>query len=532
MKQFKITFALLGTLCFLILNGCVGGSNGGSGASSSSSSISTNSQNEKNSDQLLTSFTLWGRLGEESTANAGEIIGNNITVQVPDDTNLYTPLFMSYTDLSVTFKTMYGDEIPNGSPEYFFGSQSFIVTKNGNSQIYNVSVVKRAPYFKPYGSSNLCIQDLDGNIWLKFTPEWGSHNSTWQDNMSFIKTFSACDIPASKWTLPSLKQVKTLLNTLPLDYRSKSNESANLEPTDWFNQPKFGFQLTPGWAYWTSHEDKTISYNAYVLNISKQNTGTLSLPESSLMYPLPIYSGSESTGKTITSFSLNLENSLPLEGTIASNQIFVMIPTWVNPGSNINFNIRFSTTGDKVSSNGALLTNNSNTSYDIEQPIPITVTAKNGDKNIYTLIFKKVGIMPNPPKRPDVPGLITVCTSLGTLDPNKTFNRIVIVTLGNSFYKQATLPLPGTCSAIDLGKSIEDLAANNVLWWSSTKDSPIASTLYVDSTGYYKDIIPTFTWVPVPKSTDPSGFALTVNIDPTCHHDSQYPLGVTPSCTN
>lgn len=564
MKQFKIAFAVLGILCGFTLNGCLNGGEGSGasagGASSSnvgSVSVAPKSQipgtisnalnsSSKDTNPGFTSFALWKANDDLSTAVAGEIIenpntGNTVTLQLPEDTpkDAAIPFTLTFTGVADTVLKdglqVYSNSAILVTPQ---SSAKFTVTKSGISKDYTVLFVLE-PYFKTYKDpSNQCIQDSDGNVWVKSSPEWGALKDTWPGDMFRItgdgstNGFSACNIPAGKWGLPSLKQVKALLDKLPLAYRPTPDGRGNLEPTDWFNMPQHGFQLTPGWNYWTSQKDKKISGNAHVMSISKQKTGVDSAPQSSQMYPLPVSIGTESSTKTITSFIFTPENSTPLEGKIVGNQIIIALPEWINPGTPINSNSNASTTGGVVSSNGTQISNSNSLVYKIAQPIPITVTAKNGDKNIYTLIIKNTGVMP-PVIKPNIPGLITVCTSSSTVDPAKAFNRIIIATLGTNFYKQDILPLPGTCKEIDLGKGIKDLTANNVLWWSFTNENPIGLTPYVDKSGYYHDIIPKFLWIPAdPHKPDPSGFWLTVTMDPSCHHDSQYPLGVTPSCTN
>ncbi|MCC2624410.1 MAG: hypothetical protein K0R14_283 [Burkholderiales bacterium] len=483
---------------------------------------------QKKITPMLNSFNLYESQAGIATVSAGEIIGESITLQLPPDTKagVASPFTLTFTG---TYDTILKDGVPvNNKSEIVVLPQTsakFTVIKNNVSKDYLASFVLK-PYFKPYNDdpSNECLQDLDGNVWTKSSPDSGTSGDTWPGYMYILKSFSACGIPAGKWQLPSLEQVKSFLDRLPSAYRSPPDGPGNLEPTDWFNMPQNGFRLIPGRNYWISKRSKE---NAYVMSISKQNI--FKALQSSMMYPLPVSNGPKAMAKTITSFRFTPENSTPLEGKIIGNQVFVNIPLWVNPGSTLHAVTTFSITGGTVSLNGMQLTNNSNISYNIEQPIPITITAQNGDKNIYTLLIKSTKVMP-PVIKPAVPGLITVCTSASTIDPAKTFNRTVIATLGIDFYKQDTLPLPGTCKEINLGKDIKDLAANNVLWWSFTNETPIGSTLYVDSNNYYHDIIPKFKWVP--DSSDPSGFKLSVTTDATCYRDSQYQSGVTPDCLN
>ncbi len=569
MKQFKITYALFGILCGFILNGCIdSGTSSNTNTNTTKNNATPDSINNNigyhlsqlsgsgnslhnypgiqptNTDLIpkFVSFAISNVKNGGDIIIAGEIIESQglITLQLPEESAtsvaspLYTFMFTGIADtiLKDGVQVQYGDQIsiiPNSLSK-------FTVVKGNSSRDYTVLSVLE-PYFKNYNDpTNMCIQDSDGNVWLKFSPEWGSLQDTWPGDMYRItgdgttNGFSACGIPVGKWRLPSLKQANSLLNKLPLAYRPSAN-LGNLEPTDWFNMPQHGFQLKPAQSYWTSQRDKKKSGNAFVMNISKQSVGIQSVPQSSQMYPLPFSGGSESSAKTITSIKVIIDNEVPADGLIVGNQIFVTVPTPITTGNTVNAVIATSTTGGTVSYNGIQLNNGNTIAYDATQPTPITVTAQNGDKNIYTLI-----LYPPPSPKPATPGLLTICTSLGgTVDPTNAFNRVVIATFGASFYKQDVLPLPGTCSKIDMTQNIHtmtDLAANGVLWWSLTNETPLGSTLYFDIFGSFHDVIPIFKWVPVPYSEDPSGFKLSVAMDPNCHHDSTSVSGVTPSCTN
>lgn len=561
MKQFKIACALLGILCGFTLSGCLDGGPGSGAPASSVSSTGNKSEtasligasssngysntsgsgainntlhnSPKDTHSIITSFALWITKDDVNTAFAGEIIGNNITVQVPAETDLTVPLFITYTGSGyVELRTTdeHASLIPNNSSQYVSESQTFLGLKNGKAQTYNVLVIKRAPYFTFYDASHNCIKDYDGNIWASSTYPYPSQ---WGDIRDYATNFfTACNIPVGKWSIPPWGQAKSLLDKIPLAYRSKPDGPGNLEPADWLNIS--GFVLSTEQDYWTLEENKAISGNAYVMGFSKQRTGLYSDSKMSYSYyALPVSSGPESSAKTIIDLTFTPESGTPSKGTIVGNQIFVTTTVWANPGTAVNANIIISTTGGTVSYNGRLITADTGLAYNVSQPIPLTVTTKNAnaDKNIYTLFVKTT--LPTPPKKPEVPGLITVCSSSGTDDPDKKFNRIIATTVGNNFY-QNYLPLPGTCSQLNIGNTnIADLAAHKVIWYSFFNENPIASTSYVDQSGYYHDIIPKFLWIPAdPRKPDPSGFWLYVTMDPSCHHDSQYPSGVTPSCTN
>src|SRR6185437_7070862 len=488
----------------------------------------------------LTSFTLWGKKNDVNTAVAGEIIenqnGNNITVQLPADTPNDAAIPYTFTFTGVADTILKDDVQIDTDAEIWItpkSSAKLTVIKDGISKDYTISFVLK-PYFTIYDSSNQCIQDLDGNVWVRSSLEAGAVQDTWQGDMLRIpgagdsfKGFSACNIPAGKWNLPSLEPAPVLLDKLPLAYRSKPVGSGNLEPTDWFNQ--HNFQLTAGWNYWTSQRNKAIPDNAYAISISKQNTGIYSTDEASMLYPLPFSSGDGNSAKTITSFVLSPENSAPLDATIVGNQIFVKIPMWVNPGSVLNSNISISTTGGSPSSNGVPLTSNNNFALNIIQPTPITITAKNGDRNIYTLIVDTNSVMP-PVEKPNVPGLITMCTSSTSLI-TQGVSHVIIATVGKNFYKQVALPPPGTCSTIDMGTSIRDSDTYSVMWWSFTNEVAVGMTVYADQSSGTHDVIPKFKLTPTTKR-DPSGYDLSFILDPACHHVSPNSSNVTPSCTN
>ncbi|MCC2624412.1 MAG: hypothetical protein K0R14_285 [Burkholderiales bacterium] len=517
MKRFKIACALFGILCCFICD----------------SKTLNNSSNSKKIPDILGSFTLWGKQNDINTAFAGEIIGNNITVQIPADTDLSVPLFLTYTGLKkgyMELRTQENKLIPSNSSMIISENNTFTALKNDQSQIYNVSVIRR-PYFKFYDIAKTCVKDTDGNIWVK-TPNIPGGN--WSSTFAYVKSsFSTCGIPVGKWSLPCSQQGQAMINRVPLDFQFPSQVGPNTGPLAWFNGQKESgiqlFNLPNDFDFWSREEDINNPDNALAIRLSSPPK-IVSNPKEYFAVAWAISSGDGTSAKTITDFVFTPENGVSSKGIIAGNQIFVTTSLWANLGQIIKSNVIFSVTGGTVSYNGKPLTKDVSTGYNLSQPIPITVTANNGEKNIYTLIVKTT--IPLPPKKPDTPALVTICSSSNISDPDKKFNRIITAIVGSNFY-QYYLPLPGSCSQLNLGStSIKDLEAYNVLWFSFFNEIPIGSTSFVDNTGYYHDIIPKFTWAPNSNGLDPSGFDLSVTVDPACHHDSQSPSGVTPSCTN
>src|SRR6185437_5270470 len=455
----------------------------------------------KETHPILTSFALWANKDDANTVFAGEIIGNNIKVQVPPEINLAAPLFITYAGADyMELRTSDGSLISNNSQQYIPESGIFIALRNGKPHIYNISVTTK-PYFAK--QTDLCLEDSQGNVWYKFMDQNNWVN--WSTAVSHAKKLNigylnkgTCGL-TSGWDLPRAYQMQLMINYLPLADRRNPDEYLGVSPEAvWFNKQGFFVSGLNLWGV-SDVDDDTKAYvwsldgDAYKytpLGISAIDKNSTDKVVSTWF----VNSGDGIKDNLITDFIFTPEGGTPLKGIIAGKQIFVTVPsTWANPGMVIKANVVASTQG-KVSYNGVPITDGSILAYNVLQPIPITVTAINGDKNIYTLYLKPT--LPTPPKKPDVPGLITVCTSSSTVDPTKKFNRIIAATVGNNFY-QNYLPLPGTCSQLTLGNtSIKDLAAHKVMWYSFFNENPIGSTTYVDQSGYYHDIIPKFKWVP------------------------------------
>ncbi|MCC2624414.1 MAG: hypothetical protein K0R14_287 [Burkholderiales bacterium] len=546
MNHIKIAYTLVGILCTLALNGCVEGSKGvpGSGVSFSN----TNSVNEKLGDTppILTSLTLWTKTGETTTANAAEIIGNNITVKLPADTvtNGVIPVRLTFTGADTISKDgvqIESNTIVRIDPQ---AATLFTVTKNGVSKDYTLSTIAD-PYFKFYDTAKTCVKDADGNIWAKTPNSVYFPGGEWSTTLAHVKSsFSACGIPAGEWSLPSSQQGQAMINRVPLTFQFPAQIGPTTIPLAWFNgQTESGVQLfnLPNAAvFWNSEEDKNNPNNALAMQLSAAPKIVSDPKQDYFAVAWPIVSGDGNSAKTITDFAFTPENGVPSKGIIAGNQIFVTMNTWVSPGNLINAQITMSMTGGNTFINGAQLANNSNLSYDPSHPTPITVIAKNGSKNIYTLIVTNTGVLPPSPPEPPSPKPIpaptppfpgalgvTVCSSYNSIDTASSFNRIIVATIGQTFYQQTVLPPPGACWTVYLGRTTyQDLAKYPIRWYSFFNVNPIGSSSYSGKLGG-NDAVPEFTWKPT-NTNDPSGFDLSVSTNPTCYNNYTYK----PACPN
>jgi hypothetical protein len=544
MKQFKREFALLWFLCIFALNGCVG-SSGSSGSTSPKVGVD-NSQNHVaavNSPDapLITSFTLWGTKDDVNTAIAGEIIGNNITVQVPSDTTFPLQIIASFRNIdpdgkditTISVPTKYGPQpITNDTPQLFnenFPNNYTVATNNGEA-LYTITVVKRAAYFTKYADT-ICIRDFDGNIWYKFMDpnnwvSWSiavSHAE--QLNAGYFKT-GTCGL-TSNWGLPSKSQMQLMINYLPLDNRKNPTQIGGISPeATWFNSQGF---MVSGFNLW-GQSDESDNTKAYVWNLDgvtyhQTPLGISTVDKNSTNMVVSTWfvnSTNKNDAKTITDFSVNGQSAL-----IVGNQI-ILNTTFIRYNDETSFKFGFtSTNGGTVNINNAVYINGSAVTFSdkfIGQPqteiIPVTIISNNGDKNIYTLVLHLVPPTPTPVE----PTALYICMASDSMNnpPNKT----VVATMGNHIYKNQ-LPEPGSCGTVSLGSTtFQDLENNPVVWWSTSDMEALGATNFLSAA--QQDTIPTFEWQADDNS--PYGYSLSVEMKPNCKHDSSTPSGFSSDC--
>jgi hypothetical protein len=371
-----------------------GNLSGGSLDNSKYSLNGSNSLHSANSTGVLTSFTLWTAQDDVNTAIAGEIIGNSnndskINVQVPADTPDTATFYITTT--GVDNMTINGSSVTDNSAYSFVLSDQYdcVVTKGGTSQKYTLSFVRMASYFSLYpDKSGKCVKDFDGNVWVS-APD-ANHIYSW--NSATTHTFSVdnCGF-TSGWQLPDAQHAQVLLNKVPLKYRAKPDGGTGTSlPIYWLNsQTEFGLPLFklpafPGAWYWLS--DPQDQNQASVIDITTGGnvSSVRSLPKSpTLSLIWPVHKGDINDAKTITGFTIDKQIG---NATIVGNQIFATVGMGL---MSVNLTI---TTGGTVTINDTLYVNNNLlelpelTSLS-PQMIPITVTSKNGDKNIYTLVL-------------------------------------------------------------------------------------------------------------------------------------------------
>src|SRR6185437_6588196 len=395
-RQLKIALTSLGSSCILMLNGCVGSGNGNSGSSSGlSSSITTptatNSQKNEagsNLDQLLTGFTLSGKQDGADIMLAGEIDGDTITIQMPPETTFPVTLTNALAGEhdGITRNGVFIND--NSEQSFELGTYEYTVSNGSNSHSYNVKITP-APYFT---LQNGCVTDLDGNLWLSKPDEYAP-SGNWQNANSYLKSFSACGIPAVdpvngkvNWRLPTVAQEHGLINLIPMAYRFPTDQTAN--PRYWLNSlTSSGSHLfdLPLADFWSSAEAPNNPNDALAMRLTA-NPGIIPDPKEDYFADVWPVSSDGTKAKSITDFSLTLGNGIPSKGVIVGQQIFVISNTPFSSGQPTSTEFDFSTSGGKVTVNGIQQTSGNKASYDLSQPIPITVTAANGDKNIYTLV--------------------------------------------------------------------------------------------------------------------------------------------------
>ncbi|MCC2625476.1 MAG: hypothetical protein K0R14_1349 [Burkholderiales bacterium] len=404
MKKLNMPSTLFGILCALVLGVCVGDSNIGPGPSRSDNAIfnstkTASSQKAKaeNTDSMLTSFTLWNE-NDVNTISAGEIIGNNITVQLPADTITTASVMFKLTFTGADTISTNGIQIKNNTDVQIDlnAPMVFTATKDGISKNYTVSFIKREPYFKFYDKANTCIRDIDGNIWTK-TPNKVIKGGQWKDTLNYVNdSFSACGIPLQKWTLPSTVQAQAIINTVPLNFQYPSQTSPDTAPLAWFNaQTESNVKLLnlPNVVdFWTQEDDSSKKDYALAMRLGATKPKIVSIQNRNYFsVAWPVSSGDGSDAKTITNFTFTPQNELPIQGIVAGNLIFLVMPP-LPEHTIMRGGIAVSATGGTVSING--ISQLDNYSFPSGAPpsfppiLPVTVTAKNGKKNIYSLIVR------------------------------------------------------------------------------------------------------------------------------------------------
>lgn len=387
MKQFKTAFLFLGMLSVFILTGCVGGSGGTQSSGLNQPSVKAPGGGNVTNDTGFTHFTIQSATGN----TAGEIVGNNILVQMPYGTDESAPLRVLFTVPVGSTVSLSGSDAAIVSGETLFSAQSNIYTvTNGNSiQDYTVTLVTLPKTFQYFGQAlQDCIYDnISGDVWQKNIP---STAKNWDDAMeSDIAGLNSKVIcgTVGGWNLPTTSQMKVMLNYVPLAYRNAPESSGSA--ANWFNQQ--GFNLVNG-AYWGSDIDYRYFVNILELNSSANDINSIAWTTN--QYTWAVYTKSASH-KSITDFSLSLESGDQVVGTIEGN--YILLQPKSSQINQLTAKVNFTTTGDKVMINGVPISNGDTVTLDFTQPIPVTVVSLDGNKNIYTVrVLNTPSINPQP----------------------------------------------------------------------------------------------------------------------------------------
>ncbi|HLX52643.1 MAG TPA: hypothetical protein VKR58_01810 [Aquella sp.] len=535
-----LNFTVWSVVLFFMLNGCTGGS----GSSGSNLYNVGSTQNKAAGNNLsgyttaITSFSLYGQRDDANTAIAGEIDGNQITIQLPAETSFpatFTVVFHGVSSLQTESGAIVTSDKSTQTFTFLNQDVVYYALKDGVLQPYTVSVTKGTSYYAKYAEG--CIKDIDGSMWSSTPTE--DPFAYWGTAYAFTKAYTGpqsskdCKFPMGSWDLPSKAQFQTMIS----QYNASPKKSTTYGIYDWLSDQNF--KVVSGGRYWSSSTDEADSSKRYGLLLDYPVMQTFSVYQFPEVFSVwPVHTGDGSDAKTITDFSMSQQIG---DTVILGNQIFATGNVLGNSKGDVaEATFNFTTTGySTITINGKKYTNGvpiilPDPSSVSEQIIPITVTSKNGDKNIYTLVLTIKPILPTPPVEPKS---LYLCTSSDSTDMPAKFNRKVFATIGPNGEYRITLPEPGHCSSFNFfvdahpihSISPEDLKGT-IFWWSTTDTSPLIITKYFDADGDFSLVIPTFTWVP--DSTKLSGYTLTSEVRKGCTVSSaNSQLEFSPACT-